>query len=94
VIVSLATPKIPAGKYTGVVIVNDGPPDTTSIYVTIRWRGEKFLNVIEPGKSQLIPFVEGWTLAGLEATVELGWTQTKSNVWGVTGSKPVTSPGR
>lgn len=89
-----ATLDIPAGKYAGVVIVNGGPPGTASSYVTIRWKGEKFLYVIEPGKSQLIPFVDGWTLANREATVELSWSLTKPNVWGVTGSEPVTFPER
>jgi len=91
-VVSRATLKIPAGKYTGVVIANGGPPETASGYVTIRWKGEKFLYVIEPGKSQLIPFIEGWTLADREATVDLSWTLTKPTVWGITGSEPVTFP--
>jgi len=91
-IVHRTTLEIPAGKYTGIVIVNGGPPDTISSYVTIIWKGGKYLYVIEPGKSQFLPFVDGWTLKDREARVDLSWTLSKPSVWGVTGTNPVTFP--
>jgi hypothetical protein len=95
--------RVPAGKYTAIVVSSIGTPNMLSAEVTVRSHGEKYAVAAEPGKTLLLTFADGWELREGEATVEISTTPANAppgvvvapaSAWGITASKPVQFPER